>query len=84
MRNTTIADCIIYYLQRYPRLSTFISVLLHYIIPSVEISGGQIKRLYGRNDQEEKNAQKRTKYHGFLEKTENRTIYYKGQIKKRQ
>ena len=24
----------------------------------------------------EKNAQKRTKYHGFLTKTENRTIYY--------
>lgn len=83
MSNTTIADCNISLYPTIPDVSTFISVLLHYLIPSVERSGGQIKRLYGGNDQEEKNAQKRTKYHGFLEKTENRAIYYyKGQIKK--
>nr|DAQ75358.1 MAG TPA: hypothetical protein [Caudoviricetes sp.] len=32
MSNTTIADCIYHYIQRYPRLSTFISVLLPYIV----------------------------------------------------
>ena len=36
MRNTTIADSIYHYIQRYPRLSTFISVLLHYLIPIME------------------------------------------------
>lgn len=74
MNNTTIADCIISYIQRYPDVSTFISVLLHYIIPSVET----FRWWYYNAYMEEKTQ---LKYHGFLTKTENRTIYYKGQIK---
>lgn len=67
MRNTTIADNIYHYLQRYPdyqRLFPFYGIIS---FQAWKCSRGIIKRLYGRNDQEEKNAQKRTKYHGNVE-----------------
>nr|DAJ82073.1 MAG TPA: hypothetical protein [Caudoviricetes sp.] len=67
MKNTTIADCNISYLQRYPdyqRLFPFYRIIS---FQAWKRSGGIIKRLYGRNDHKEKNAQKRTKYHGNVE-----------------
>lgn len=68
MSNTTIADCNISLYPTIPDVSTFISVLLHYIIPSVET----FRWWYYSAYMEEKTQ---LKYHGFLEKTENHTIY---------
>ena len=51
------------------RLSTFISVLLHYIVHY----GETFRWWYYSAYMEEKTQ---LKYHGFLTKTENRTIYY--------
>ena len=72
----TQQQTIYHYIQRYPdyqRLFPF------YCIISFQVgkrSGGGIIALIWRGKPQEKTPQNAIKYHGFLTKTENRTIYY--------
>lgn len=67
MTTYTIADSIYHYLQRYPNYQRLYPFYCLISFQAWKRSGGQIKRLYGRNNHKEKNAQKRTKYHGNVE-----------------
>ena len=65
MKNTTIADNIYHYIQRYPdyqRLYPFYCIIS---FQAWKRSGGIIKRLYGGNNHKEK---KRTKTHQISRK----------------